>query len=79
MIRASGTGGGKMILTLLAEVVALHVRFSMIEVRESGFERTLLRAWFRATCLSLEEQIHAESCDFLEVFLGVSGGSQSRD
>ena len=68
-----------MILTLLAEVVALHMRFTMIEVQEPGFERTFSRAWFRAICLRLEEQIYAEFCDFLEVFLGVLGGSRSRD
>ncbi len=43
-IRPSGTGGGKMIFTLLAEVVALHVGFTMVEVWEPGFERTSLRA-----------------------------------
>ena len=78
-IRANGTRGSKMNLTLLAKVVALHVEFSMVEVRESGFERTLSRAWFQATCLRLEEQVHAEFFDSLEVFLGVSGGSQSKD
>lgn len=56
LVRTSGTGGGKMIHTLLTEVVVLHVGFTMIEIWEVGFERTFLRAWFRATCLRLENK-----------------------
>lgn len=40
LVKTSGTGGGKIILILLAEVVTLHMRFTMVEVRELGFERT---------------------------------------
>ena len=43
LIRPNGTGGDKMILTLLAEVVVFHVRFTIVEVRELGFERTFSR------------------------------------
>ena len=32
-IRAFGFGGGKVILTLLAEVITFHVRLIMIDVR----------------------------------------------
>lgn len=32
LIRANGTGSGKIIFILLAKVIALHVRFSMVEV-----------------------------------------------
>ena len=74
LVRASGTGGSKMILTLLTEMVVFHVEFAMVEVWEPGFEGTPSRAWFQATCLRLEEQIHTEFRDSLEVFLDVSGG-----
>lgn len=40
LIKASGTDGGKIILTLLAEVVILYIGFFIIEVWESGFEQT---------------------------------------
>ena len=77
LVRTSGTGAGEMILTLLAKVVALHIRFTMVKVREPGFERTPSRAWFWATRLRLEDRIHAEFCDSLEVFLSILGGSWS--
>ena len=77
-IGASGISSGKIILTLLAKVVALYVRYSMIEVRELGFKRIFLRAWFLAICLRLEEQIHAEFCDFLEVFLVYWAGAGAK-
>lgn len=60
-----------MIFTLLANVIALHVGLTMVEIRELGFEQTKSKVWFRATHLHLEEQIYAEICDFLEVFFGV--------
>ena len=79
LIRPSNTGSSKTILTLLAKVVALYIGFTIVEVWEPGFERSSLRASFQATCLCFEKQIYAEFCDSLEVFFGVSGGSQSRN
>lgn len=38
LIRTSSTDGGKMILTFLAEMVALYMEFAMVEVREVDFE-----------------------------------------
>lgn len=38
-VRASGTGGGKMIPILLTKVVILHMGFTMVEIRELEFER----------------------------------------
>ena len=35
-VEASSSGGGKMIFILLTEVVALHVRLTIVEVRELG-------------------------------------------
>ena len=37
-VKANGTGGSEMILTLLTEVVALHVGLTIIEVREPSFQ-----------------------------------------
>lgn len=36
-IGANSFSGGKMILALLTEVVALHMRLTIVEVRKSGF------------------------------------------
>lgn len=60
-------------------MVALYVRFAMVEVLEPGFKKTFFRAWFWAIRLRLEEQIYAEFCDSLDVFLDILSGSRSRD
>ena len=40
-----GPGGGKMVLTLLEEVIALQVSFTLIHVRGPGFKRPLMRVF----------------------------------
>ena len=41
LVGASGQGSVKMILTLLTKMVAIHVRFSKVQVRKPGLKRTL--------------------------------------
>lgn len=79
LIGTSGTNDSKIILILLAEVVALYMRFIIEKVWEPGFEQILLKVWFQVTYLYLEKQIYTKFCDSLEVFLSILGGSQSRD
>ena len=43
-IESAGPSGLEMVFTLLAEVVAVHVGVSIIEVRELSFERLFTRA-----------------------------------
>lgn len=75
LVRISGIGGGKIILTLLAEVVILHLRFIM----RTGLLTGLLEGLVLGNLLAPREQIYAEFCDSLEVFFNVLGGSRSRD
>ena len=42
-IGAGRTGGVEVVVALLTEVLALHMRLPIIEVRERGFQRTLTR------------------------------------
>lgn len=79
LIKASGTDGGKIILTLLAEVVILYVGFFIIEVWESGFEQTFSKTQFQTTRLCLKELIPAEFCNSLKVFFSVSGKNWSKN
>ena len=49
-VRASGAGGGKMILTLLTEVVALYVRLTIVEVREPSLQLSFsVAGWLEGT------------------------------
>ena len=42
MVGAFGSGVGKVILTLLTEVIAFHVGFITIHVRESAFQQLFM-------------------------------------
>ena len=80
VVGASGTGGITMVLTLLTEVVAFHVKRSIIKTREPTLQLFFSVAGkFGTTGLGLEEKIHAELCHPLEVFLGISSRSRERD
>ena len=79
MVGASGTGGVEVVLTLLTEVVILHMRLLIIEIRESSLQLPfsvtfLMASRFRTIGLCLEKRIHTELCHCLKVFLVVFGG-----
>ena len=59
-----------MVLALLAEVVAFHMWLPVIEVWKSCLQLAFL--WPFLT-ISLEERVHAEFRNSLQVFLGVQG------
>ena len=66
----SGAGGIEMVLALLAKVVAFHMWLPVIEVWKSCLQ--LAFSWPFLT-ISLEERVHAEFRNSLQVFLGVQG------
>ena len=69
-----------MIFTLLTEVVAFHVRLSIIEIGEPSLQLSFsLTGKFGTTGLSLEERIHTELCHPPEVLLGILSRSRDRD
>ena len=79
-VKASGTGGSKMVFTLLTEVVAFYVRLSIIEIGEPSLQLALsVSGGFGTTSLGLKERVHAKLRYPLKVFLGILGGSRDRD
>ena len=66
------------VLTLLTEVVILHMGLLIVEIGEPSRQLAVLMACgFRMTALTLKEQIYAELHDLRQILLGVfdrSGG-----
>ena len=78
-VRAYGTGGSKVIFTLLEDIVTLQMSFTLINVREPSFQRPLMWAFIvrsggndgsRNRCRKF--RIQNGSKDPLEVILRVS-------
>ena len=81
MIGTSNVGGIEMILRLLAKVVTLRVRFAIVEVREPSLQLAFLVTckFHQTNNLSLKDRVYADLHHQLKVFLGVVGGSRSRN
>ena len=77
-IEAGSAGGIEVIFTLLAEVLTFHIELLILEIGEPSLQLTFSVAYrFRTTALTLEERIHAELHDLLQIFFNVlcrSGG-----
>ena len=73
-IGAFGSGGGKMVLTLLAEVIASHMGLTTIDVRWSSLQWLLMGvvrggAWASRTILRI-------FCRFFSVYLATEGSAR---
>ena len=66
----NGAGGIEIVLALLAEVVAFHMWLPVIEIWKLCLQLAFL--WLFLT-IFLEERVHAEFCNSLQVFFGVQG------
>ena len=70
-----GPGGGKMVLTLLEEVIGLQVSFIPIHVRELGLQRLFTRAFILLRCKnrrkSRRSRIQNGPEDLLEIIFQV--------
>lgn len=76
-VRTSGSGCFKMVLTLLTEIIAVHVRFSIVQVRNPGFERALSRS---SLILTLDG-FHIDLHKLMKIFIGIlvrSGGRSGK-
>ena len=74
-VGVGSTGGLKMVLTVLAKLVAINVGFSIVQVGKTGFERTFLRPLVgSATSLRIHKDFH----ELLKVRIGVLGRHEHR-